>query len=71
VKNVGWVEVLQENEEALLVRRTSDGEESWFSKTALSQKSQVKRSGQAGFLIVSNWAAKQVGWDDYKRKKAS
>jgi hypothetical protein len=68
MKNVGWVECLEENEKAILVRRRT-GEESWFAKSVISNKSQVKQAGDAGFLIVSDWSAKMVGWSDSTRKR--
>jgi hypothetical protein len=66
VLNVGWCVCIEEAPNGLLVQR-DDGEQRWVGKTSVSAASQVKRSGDRGFLILTQQAAEVLGWADRKR----
>jgi hypothetical protein len=63
-EDVGIVTAIAETPKALLVRRASDGEETWFPKSAITRESEVKQNGDHGILIVERWVAEKNEWKD-------
>lgn len=54
---------VRETEKAILVEAPDFDEPTWIPQSQVHEDSEVYKDGDEGVLMVSDWFAKQRGWD--------
>lgn len=67
-EDVGEVMVVHETEFALLCKNLDDGLVAWVPKSQVHEDSEVWEKGQEGILIVKDWFAKKIEWNEAKQR---
>jgi hypothetical protein len=60
---IGEVTSILETNQAILIVLECDNSEHWIAKSQIHDDSEVWAKGQCGDLVVTQWYAKQKGWE--------